>query len=231
MMDSGPQGPPDEYDFDSSDEEDVRNTIGNIPVQWYNSFAHIGYDTSGRPIMRPDFAEGQGDSIDEFLKRVDTGNGEMNLEWRTVRDPQTGQCVILSDHDLEFVTRMAAGKGVLGDEGSKPFEEWNEWFSKDVMQMPVTAHPPQKRSFIPSILDRRRTAAIARLNVLRVVSKPTAAAFAYALYKNIGGEHDVLNADLAGGTFHVPILTEEDGMFEVRLTAGTHVDGRDFCRS
>ncbi|CAL8104753.1 unnamed protein product [Calicophoron daubneyi] len=156
MMDSGPQGPPDEYDFDSSDEEDVRNTIGNIPVQWYNSFAHIGYDTSGRPIMRPDFAEGQGDSIDEFLKRVDTGNGEMNLEWRTVRDPQTGQCVILSDHDLEFVTRMAAGKGVLGDEGSKPFEEWNEWFSKDVMQMPVTAHPPQKRSFIPSILDRRR---------------------------------------------------------------------------
>ncbi|GAA51222.1 ribosome biogenesis protein ERB1, partial [Clonorchis sinensis] len=146
----------DEYDFDSSDEEDIRNTIGNIPVQWYDSFAHIGYDTSGRPIIRPNFADGKSDSIDEFLQRVDTGMGESNLEWRTVQDPQTGQFVVLSDHDLDMVTKMASHKGVLSAGDSGPYEPWNDWFTKDVLEMPVTAHPPQKRSFIPSLLDRRR---------------------------------------------------------------------------
>ncbi|KAF7256203.1 hypothetical protein EG68_06980 [Paragonimus skrjabini miyazakii] len=146
----------DEYDFDSSDEEDIRNTIGNIPVQWYDSLAHVGYDTSGRPIMKPNFAHRPGDSIDEFLRRVDTGMGESNLEWRTVRDPETGQYVVLSDKDLDIVTKLASSKAVTTDAAEEPYKPWDEWFTKDVLQMPVTAHPPQKRSFVPSAVDRRR---------------------------------------------------------------------------
>ena len=34
----------DEYAYDSSDEEDIRNTIGNIPTNWYDEYGHIGYD-------------------------------------------------------------------------------------------------------------------------------------------------------------------------------------------
>ncbi|KAF6777344.1 hypothetical protein AHF37_03173 [Paragonimus kellicotti] len=113
----------DEYDFDSSDEEDIRNTIGNIPVQWYDSLAHVGYDTSGRPIMRPNFAHGPGDSIDEFLRRVDTGMGESNLEWRTVRDPETGQYVVLSDKDLDIVTKLASSKAVTTDAAEEPYKD------------------------------------------------------------------------------------------------------------
>ncbi|KAF8561791.1 hypothetical protein P879_10311 [Paragonimus westermani] len=146
----------DEYDFDSSDEEDIRNTIGNIPVQWYDSLAHVGYDTSGRPIMRPNFAHGPGDSIDDFLRRIDTGMGESNIEWRTVRDPETGQYVVLSDRDLDIVTKLAASKAVTTDTAEDPYKPWDEWFTKDVLQTPVTAHPPQKRSFVPSAIDRRR---------------------------------------------------------------------------
>ncbi|VDM30954.1 unnamed protein product [Hydatigera taeniaeformis] len=150
----------DEYDFDSSDEEDIRNTVGNIPMQWYESFPHVGYDASGRPIMRPTVGQQSADAISDFLKTGSTEHGEQDVEWRTIVDPKTGQSVILSDRDLEIVTRMSAGKGVLGDTEGDMFQPWEDFFSNSVLQMPVTAHPPQKRSFIPSLLDRRRVGRI-----------------------------------------------------------------------
>ncbi|KAI9997763.1 hypothetical protein PInf_001694 [Phytophthora infestans] len=70
--------------------------------------------------------------------------------------------------------------------------------------------------------------AIAGLNVLRIINEPTAAAIAYGLDKK-GGEHNVLIFDLGGGTFDVSLLTIEDGIFEVKATAGdTHLGGEDF---
>lgn len=129
-------------------------------MQWYESFPHIGYDATGRPIMRPTAGQQSSDAISDFLKNASTGNGEQNLEWRTILDPMTGQSVILSDRDLEIVTRMSAGKGVLGDREDDVYQPFEDIFSKDVLDMPVTAHPPQKRSFIPSLLDRRRVGRI-----------------------------------------------------------------------
>lgn len=70
---------------------------------------------------------------------------------------------------------------------------------------------------------------IAGLNVLRIINEPTAAAIAYGLDKKGGGEKNVLIFDLGGGTFDVSILTIEDGIFEVKSTAGdTHLGGEDF---
>ena len=69
---------------------------------------------------------------------------------------------------------------------------------------------------------------IAGLNVLRI-NEPTAAAIAYGLDKKVGAERNVLIFDLGGGTFDVSILTIEDGIFEVKSTAGdTHLGGEDF---
>ncbi|XP_076241383.1 heat shock 70 kDa protein cognate 4 [Calliopsis andreniformis] len=71
--------------------------------------------------------------------------------------------------------------------------------------------------------------AIAGLNVLRIINEPTAAAIAYGLDKKTAGEKNVLIFDLGGGTFDVSILTIEDGIFEVKSTAGdTHLGGEDF---
>ncbi|XP_077271894.1 heat shock 70 kDa protein cognate 4 [Temnothorax americanus] len=71
--------------------------------------------------------------------------------------------------------------------------------------------------------------AIAGLNVLRIINEPTAAAIAYGLDKKAVGEKNVLIFDLGGGTFDVSILTIEDGIFEVKSTAGdTHLGGEDF---
>uniref|UniRef100_A0A8C4ZTE2 Uncharacterized protein n=2 Tax=Gadus morhua TaxID=8049 RepID=A0A8C4ZTE2_GADMO len=70
---------------------------------------------------------------------------------------------------------------------------------------------------------------IAGLNVLRIISEPTAAAIAYGLDKGKSSERNVLIFDLGGGTFDVSILTIKDGIFKVKSTAGdTHLGGEDF---
>lgn len=70
---------------------------------------------------------------------------------------------------------------------------------------------------------------IAGLNVLRIINEPTAAAIAYGLDKKATGERNVLIFDLGGGTFDVSILSIDDGIFEVKSTAGdTHLGGEDF---
>merc|ERR1712079_589086 len=72
---------------------------------------------------------------------------------------------------------------------------------------------------------------IAGLNVLRIINEPTAAAIAYGLdkKKGQGNESNVLIFDLGGGTFDVSILSIDDGIFEVKATAGdTHLGGEDF---
>ena len=66
---------------------------------------------------------------------------------------------------------------------------------------------------------------ISGLNVLRIINEPTAAAIAYGLDKK-GDEKNVLIFDLGGGTFDVSLLTIEEGIFEVKATAGdTHLGG------
>ncbi|KAJ0817257.1 putative Heat shock protein 70 family [Helianthus annuus] len=73
--------------------------------------------------------------------------------------------------------------------------------------------------------------AISGLNVMRIINEPTAAAIAYGLDKKMSrkGEQNVLIFDLGGGTFDVSILTIEEGIFEVKSTAGdTHLGGEDF---
>ena len=72
---------------------------------------------------------------------------------------------------------------------------------------------------------------IAGLNIKRIINEPTAAALAYGLDKKSSGkgEQKVLIFDLGGGTFDVSLLTIDDGVFEVKATAGdTHLGGEDF---
>ena len=70
---------------------------------------------------------------------------------------------------------------------------------------------------------------IAGLKVERVLNEPTAAAIAYGLDKTSAKEENILVFDLGGGTFDVTLLTIENGVFEVKATAGdTHLGGEDF---
>ncbi|MHA7627522.1 Hsp70 family protein [Corallococcus sp. M7] len=73
----------------------------------------------------------------------------------------------------------------------------------------------------------REAAAIAGLEVVRLVNEPTAAALAYGLSR--GFEGSALVFDLGGGTFDVSILDVKAGVFEVKATGGDHaLGGEDF---
>lgn len=70
---------------------------------------------------------------------------------------------------------------------------------------------------------------IAGLKVERVLNEPTAAAIAYGLDRGKAKEENILVFDLGGGTFDVTLLTIDNGVFEVKATAGdTHLGGEDF---
>lgn len=95
--------------------------------------------------------------------------------------------------------------------------------SKAVVTVPAYFNDSQRQS-------TKDACRIAGLEPLRIINEPTAAAIAYGLDKKIKDkEHNVLIFDLGGGTFDVSLLTIDDGMFEVKSTAGdTHLGGEDF---
>ncbi len=68
-------------------------------------------------------------------------------------------------------------------------------------------------------------ARLAGLNVLRLLSEPTAAAVAYGLDKKLNGT--VLIYDLGGGTFDVSLMRLEQGVFQVVATGGDAALGGD----
>ena len=70
-------------------------------------------------------------------------------------------------------------------------------------------------------------AKLAGLNVLRLLSEPTAAALAYGL--DTGAEGLYIVYDLGGGTFDVSVLRLRKGVFEVLATGGnSQLGGDDF---
>lgn len=71
---------------------------------------------------------------------------------------------------------------------------------------------------------------IAGLKVRRIINEPTAAAIAYGLdKKDAGSSKNVIIFDCGGGTHDVSLLEMDDGIFEVKATAGdSHLGGEDF---
>lgn len=145
---------------------------------------------------------------------------------------------------------------VINKDGDKPFArvqykgEMKEFSPEEISAMILTKMKDVAESYlgkeiksavitVPAYFnDSQRLATkdagtIAGLNVARIINEPTAAAIAYGLDRKAGGqtarERNVLIFDLGGGTFDVSLLTIEDGIFEVKATAGdTHLGGEDF---
>ncbi|XP_031785359.1 ribosome biogenesis protein BOP1 homolog [Nasonia vitripennis] len=134
-----------EYDSDTSDEEDIRNTVGNIPMKWYNDADHLGYDWEGKKILKP----AKGDQLDDFLKRMEDPDF-----WRTIKDYQTGQDVVLSEADIELITRIQ--KQRIPDANFEEYAPWVEWFTSEVEKMPLRKFPEHKRSFLPSKTEAKK---------------------------------------------------------------------------
>ncbi|KAL6421009.1 hypothetical protein ACFW04_013560 [Cataglyphis niger] len=135
----------DEYEYDSSDEEDTYNTVGNVPMKWYDDYDHLGYDWEGKKISKPQ----KGDELDNFLKRMEDPDF-----WRTIKDPQTGQNIILSETDIDLIVRIQKQK--IPDVQFDEYAPWVDWFTSEVMKTPLRKFPEHKRSFLPSKIEARK---------------------------------------------------------------------------
>jgi len=98
------------YDSDDSDAPAATNTIGNIPLTFYDSYPHIGYDINGKKIMRP----AKGEALDALLDSIDVPKG-----WTGLTDPATGKPLNLSQDELEILRRIQTN--VLPEEGYDPY--------------------------------------------------------------------------------------------------------------
>ncbi|CAD5205814.1 unnamed protein product [Bursaphelenchus okinawaensis] len=131
---------------DSDDEADLRNTIGNVPMQWYDDYDHIGYDWDGKKIGKPEgFKKGE---IDSFLERMDDPD-----YWRKVYDRQTGQMVTLTDEQVEKLQRMTSYR--YADPTYNPYEPFEDIYCDKKEIHPISNKPEDKRSFIPSEAERK----------------------------------------------------------------------------
>ena len=117
------------YDSDDSDVQQPENTIGDIPLSYYDSYPHIGYDINGKKIMRPATKE----SLDALLESIEIPEGFTGLT-----DPNTGNPLNLSRDELELISRVQ--RGLIPDEGYDPYPDMVEYFTNTVEVMRTLTH-------------------------------------------------------------------------------------------
>lgn len=132
------------YDSDDSDKEDF-NTIGNIPINAYDEYPHIGYDINGKRIMRP----AKGSALDQLLENIDLPEG-----WTGLLDKNSGNALNISEEELELIRKIERNENT--DETSNPYEPTIEWFTSKTEIMPLSAAPEPKSRFTPSKHEARR---------------------------------------------------------------------------
>ncbi|KAK8196751.1 Ribosome biogenesis protein erb1 [Zalaria obscura] len=139
------------YDSDDSDAPQTTNTIGNIPLEYYDAYPHIGYDINGKKIMRP----AKGEALDALLDSIDIPEG-----WTGLTDPTTGKPLKLSKEELDVLRRVTRNEAP-GD-GYDPYPDYVEWFTHEQEIMPLSAAPEPKRRFVPSKHEAKRVMKIVR---------------------------------------------------------------------
>ena len=135
----------------SEDERPNRNTVGDIPLEWYGAEEHIGYDLEGKPVEK----KGRRDALERLLARSDSAK-----EWRTIYDEYNGEEIVLSKEEMKMIQRIRAGK--FAHIEVDPFEPENDWFSRDTEIMPLSGAPEPKRRFIPSKWEEKRVVKLVR---------------------------------------------------------------------
>ncbi len=139
------------YASDDSDAPATTNTIGNIPLSFYDSYPHIGYDINGKKIARP----AKGEALDALLDSIDVPKG-----WTGLTDPATGKPLQLSQEELEILRKIQMNE--VPEEGYDPYPAMVEYFSGKLEVMPLSAAPEPKRRFVPSKHEAKRVMKIVR---------------------------------------------------------------------
>ena len=139
------------YDSDDSATPAITNTIGNIPLSFYDSYPHIGYDIYGKKISRP----AKGEALDALLDSIEVPKG-----WTGLTDPSTGKPLELTKEELGILKRIHMNE--VPEEGYDPYPDMIEYFSGKLEIMPLSAAPEPKRRFVPSKHEAKRVMKIVR---------------------------------------------------------------------
>lgn len=129
----------------SEDEVAPRNTIGDVPLEWYKDEEHIGYDITGRKIKK----HARKDKIDSFLAGVDDSKN-----WRKIYDEYNDEEIELTKEETNLIKRMMKGKTPHAEvDPYAPYVDWFEWEDKG---HPLSNAPEPKRRFIPSKWEHKK---------------------------------------------------------------------------
>nr|XP_043619969.1 ribosome biogenesis protein BOP1 homolog [Erigeron canadensis] len=123
----------------SEDEVGPRNTIGDVPLEWYKDEEHIGYDVAGKKIKKKERL----DKLDAFLARNDDPNS-----WRRIVDEVEDEEVEVTKEEAKLIRRLLKGKAPHAD--FDPHAPYVDWFTWDGAKHPLSNAPEPKRRFIPS---------------------------------------------------------------------------------
>ncbi|KAF7115567.1 hypothetical protein CNMCM5793_002661 [Aspergillus hiratsukae] len=134
-----------------SDADDNANTIGDIPLSFYDQYPHIGYDINGKKILRP----AKGEALDALLDSIEIPKG-----WTGLTDPSTGKPLELSQDELELLRKVQMNE--IPEDGYNPYEPTVEWFTSQQEIMPLSAAPEPKRRFVPSKHEAKRVMKIVK---------------------------------------------------------------------
>lgn len=129
----------------SEDEVAPRNTIGEVPLEWYKEEEHIGYDISGKKIRK----HARKDKIDSFLAGVDDSKN-----WRKIYDDYNDEEVELTKEETKLIRRLLKGKTPHAEvDPYAPYVDWFEWKDKG---HPLSNAPEPKRRFVPSKWEQKK---------------------------------------------------------------------------
>ncbi|KFM22612.1 Ribosome biogenesis protein BOP1-like protein [Auxenochlorella protothecoides] len=155
--------PQDDPASDSSeDERPGRNTVGNVPLEWYDAEEHIGYDKDGMKLVK----KGRKDKLDTLLARNDSTKARLAGELgsghflRTVYDDYNDEEIVLSKAEMRMINRIRTGQ--FPHLEVNPFPEENDWFTRDTEVMPLTGAPEPKRRFVPSKWEEKKVVKLVR---------------------------------------------------------------------
>jgi len=179
----------------SSDEEQERNTIGNVPLKWYDDYDHVGYDKAGKKVERK-----QGmDAVERFLASKDDPYYR-----RTVYDAKNDRSIVLTDRELIMVRRMLEGK--FPEVGVDAEPDYVDYFSSEKMVMPLTGGHEPKRRFVPSKSEKRKIMSLAhaiKMGYLSLGDKPPPSR-KQEFFLMWGDDDMVENAKKKRGPKHLP---------------------------
>ncbi|PHU10910.1 Heat shock 70 kDa protein [Capsicum chinense] len=140
---------------------------------------------------------------------------------RLIGDAAKNQ-VAMNPHNTVFDAKRLIGRRFTDPSVQSDIKLW---------PFKVYSGPGDKPMIEVSYKGEKKQFSAEEISSMVIINEPTAAAIAYGLDKKASrrGEQNVLVFDLGGGTFDVSILTIEEGIFEVKATAGdTHLGGEDF---